>query len=83
MIERILAPTDFSEPSPAAFRYALELADAGGGGTFRLHVVGANPRNVTGRRQARAAVYRNVKECHHGYFSNERRQKPAFVLRRR
>ena len=43
MIERILVPTDFSEPSLAAVRYALELADAVGGKMILLHVVEGKP----------------------------------------
>lgn len=43
MIERILVPTDFSEPSLAAVRYALELADAVGGKMILLQVVEGKP----------------------------------------
>jgi nucleotide-binding universal stress UspA family protein len=43
MIERILVPTDFSEPSLAAVRYALELADAVDGRLVLLHVVEGEP----------------------------------------
>jgi nucleotide-binding universal stress UspA family protein len=43
MIERILVPTDFSEPSLAAVRYALELADAVSGTMILLHVVEGEP----------------------------------------
>jgi nucleotide-binding universal stress UspA family protein len=39
MIERMLVPTDFSEPLLTAVRYALELADAVGGKMILLHVV--------------------------------------------
>jgi nucleotide-binding universal stress UspA family protein len=43
MIKRILIPTDFSEPSQAAVKYALELAAAVGGRIILLHVVEGNP----------------------------------------
>jgi nucleotide-binding universal stress UspA family protein len=43
MIERILVSTDFSEPSLAAVRYALDLADAVGGRIILLHVVEGEP----------------------------------------
>jgi nucleotide-binding universal stress UspA family protein len=43
MIERILVPTDFSEPSLAAVRYALELADAVGGRIILLHGIEGEP----------------------------------------
>jgi nucleotide-binding universal stress UspA family protein len=43
MIERILASTDFSEPSLAAVRYALDLADAVGGRIILLHGVQGEP----------------------------------------
>jgi nucleotide-binding universal stress UspA family protein len=43
MIERILVPTDFSESSLAAVRYALELVEAVGGRIILLHVVEGEP----------------------------------------
>lgn len=43
MIERILVPTDFSEPSLAAVGYALELAAAVSGRVILLHVVEGEP----------------------------------------
>jgi nucleotide-binding universal stress UspA family protein len=39
VMTRILVPTDFSEPSLAAVRSGIELADAVGGVVFLLHVV--------------------------------------------
>jgi nucleotide-binding universal stress UspA family protein len=45
---RILVPTDFSEPSLTAVRSGIELATAGGGVVFLLHVVeGASVRCYT------------------------------------
>jgi nucleotide-binding universal stress UspA family protein len=45
LVTRILVPTDFSESSLAAVRYGIELATAGGGVVFLLHVVeGASVR---------------------------------------
>jgi nucleotide-binding universal stress UspA family protein len=43
MIERILVPTDFSEPSLAAVGYALELADTVGMRIILLHVIEGEP----------------------------------------
>lgn len=43
MIERILVPTDFSEPSLVAIRYALELAEAVDGRIILLHVIEGEP----------------------------------------
>jgi nucleotide-binding universal stress UspA family protein len=43
MVKRILIPTDFSEPSRAAVKYALELAAAVGGRIILLHVVEGSP----------------------------------------
>jgi nucleotide-binding universal stress UspA family protein len=43
MIERILVPTDFSEPSLAAVGYALELADTVGVRIILLHVIEGEP----------------------------------------
>jgi nucleotide-binding universal stress UspA family protein len=43
MIERILVSTDFSEPSLAAVRCALDLADTVGGRIILLHVVEGEP----------------------------------------
>jgi nucleotide-binding universal stress UspA family protein len=43
MIECILVPTEFSEPSLAAIRYACELADAVDGRMILLHVGEGEP----------------------------------------
>jgi nucleotide-binding universal stress UspA family protein len=48
VMTRILVPTDFSEPSLTAVRSGIELATAGGGVVFLLHVVeGASVRCYT------------------------------------
>jgi nucleotide-binding universal stress UspA family protein len=43
MIKRILVPTDFSEPSLAAIRYGLDLAETVSGDVVLLHVVEEKP----------------------------------------
>lgn len=43
MIKRILVPTDFSEPSLAAIRYGLDLAETVRGEMILLHVVEEKP----------------------------------------
>jgi nucleotide-binding universal stress UspA family protein len=43
MIKRILVPTDFSEPSLAAIRYGLDLAETVSGEIVLLHVVEEKP----------------------------------------
>jgi universal stress protein A len=47
-IQRILAPTDFSEPSTQGLRSALELAEAFGAKLLLLHVVEPPPYPVEG-----------------------------------
>jgi nucleotide-binding universal stress UspA family protein len=47
-IQRILAPTDFSEPSAQGLRSALELAEAFGAKLLLLHVVEPPPYPVEG-----------------------------------
>jgi len=46
-IERILVPTDFSEHSLAALKYAIELADEYESEVVLVHVVGPLPKGVT------------------------------------
>jgi nucleotide-binding universal stress UspA family protein len=43
LMQRILVATDFSEPSLAAVRYGLELADAVDAGILLLHVIEGSP----------------------------------------
>jgi nucleotide-binding universal stress UspA family protein len=47
-IRRILAPTDFSEPSKQAIAYALELAQTFGATLVLLHVVELPPYPIEG-----------------------------------
>src|SRR5262245_17840758 len=46
-ITRILAPTDFSEPSKAAVKYAIELARQFSAKLYMLHVVSKAPAEST------------------------------------